>query len=107
MINGEKGIVQNATFVKDKIKKVNGKYFILSAGGIENSRLLLWFRKNNEDLINDNIPIGNYWMDHPYHPVAEGILFNIFTILGLLPVTGSLSLFAIKKGFCHFSKTSR
>ena len=45
MINGEKGIVQNATFVKDKIKKINGKYFILSTGGIENSRLLLWFRK--------------------------------------------------------------
>ena len=36
---------------------------------------------------------------------AEGILFKPSTIPGLFPVTGSLSLFAIKNGFSHFSNT--
>ena len=37
---------------------------------------------------------------------AVGILFSNSTISGLLPVTGSLSEFAIKKGLFHSSSTS-
>ena len=74
--NGENGKVISASVYKDKLKNVEGKYFILAAGGIENSRLLLWSRHKNKTLINKNLPIGNYWMDHPYHLVAEGVLFK-------------------------------
>ena len=76
MMNGEKGVVHHATFLKDKLKNIKSKYFVLSTGGIENSRLLLWFKKNNKDLLDNKLPIGNYWMDHPYHSVAEGVLFK-------------------------------
>ena len=74
--NGENGKVISASVYKVKLKNVEGKYFILAAGGIENSRLLLWSRHKNKTLINKNLPIGNYWMDHPYHQVAEGVLFK-------------------------------
>tara|TARA_B100001250_G_scaffold198988_1_gene170704 strand:- start:120 stop:1535 length:1416 start_codon:yes stop_codon:yes gene_type:complete len=49
-------------------KKINisSKYFILSCGGIENSRILLWTREKNKELISSDLPIGNYWMNHPY-----------------------------------------
>ena len=76
MMNGENGEVHDVTFFKKKLKKIKSKYFVLSTGGIENSRLLLWFRENNSNLLDNKLPIGNYWMDHPYHTVAEGILFK-------------------------------
>ena len=55
---------------------INANFFVLATGGIENSRLLLWSREENTSLINKSLPIGNYWMDHPYHSVADGILFK-------------------------------
>ncbi len=57
-------------------KKILGKTFILACGGIENSRLLLWSKEKNSNLFNPKMPIGNYWMDHPYHDMAEGLLFK-------------------------------
>ncbi len=74
--NGKDGKVDSASFFQNEIKNVNGKIFILATGGVENSRLLLWSREKNPTLINKNLPIGNYWMDHPYHSVAEGVLFK-------------------------------
>jgi len=45
---------------------VSANEFILAAGGIENSRLLLWINKiNKENLIHRNSPLGEYWMEHP------------------------------------------
>ena len=47
-------------------------YLILACGGIENSRLLLWFRENNKS-ISKYLPIGNYWMEHPFKKIGSGV----------------------------------
>ena len=74
---GDNGLISGANFLSNQISRnIRGKIFVLSAGGIENSRLLLWSREKNSNLINKILPIGNYWMDHPYHSVAEGVLFK-------------------------------
>ena len=76
MLNGKNGIVENAEFKKNFKRKLKAKYFVIATGGIENSRLLLWFKKNNKNLLDERLPIGKFWMDHPYHSVAEGIIFH-------------------------------
>ena len=76
MMEGKDGVVNNAIFFKGEKKKISSKYFVLATGGIENSRILLWIRKNNPGFLDEKLPIGNYWMDHPHHSVAEGILFK-------------------------------
>ena len=54
--------------------KLKSKFYILSCGGIENSRLLLLSKSKNKNLFNPRLPIGNYYMDHPYHNVGTGLL---------------------------------
>ena len=76
MLNGKDGIIENAEFKKNYKKKVKAKYFVIATGGIENSRLLLWIKENNNNLFDERLPIGKFWMDHPYHSVAEGIIFH-------------------------------
>ena len=56
------------------IKKVTAKYFILSCGGIENSRILLWTKEKNKKFINNDLPIGKYWMNHPWILAGAGII---------------------------------
>ena len=54
---------------------VNAGKFILTTGGIENSRLLKWINKvNNFNLLPKNTPIGNYWMEHPHYKVGEALV---------------------------------
>ena len=60
--------------LKDKNYQIKSKHYILAAGGIENSRLLLWSKRNNGELFNNSLPIGKYFMDHPWHPPAEGFI---------------------------------
>jgi len=55
-------------------KKVRTKYFILACGGIENSRLLLWTRLKNHAFIDNDLPIGKYWMNHPWIIGGKGII---------------------------------
>ena len=57
---------------KDNLINLRAKYYVLAAGGIENSRLLLWSRVKNQSLVNKDLPIGNYFMDHPWHTPGEG-----------------------------------
>ena len=45
--------------------KIKSNFFVLGCGGIENSRLLLW-SKEISNLNLNNLPIGNYWMEHPF-----------------------------------------
>jgi hypothetical protein len=54
--------------------KVNTKYFILACGGIENSRILLWTRDKNQEFIDNYLPIGKYWMHHPWILAGAGII---------------------------------
>jgi choline dehydrogenase-like flavoprotein len=51
---------------------IEAEYFVLCAGGIENSRLLLWFNEQNDrQLIANHDIIGRYWMEHPTVSTAE------------------------------------
>ena len=65
--NGDNGIVETVS-VKNYEKKylLKSKLFILGSGAVENSRVLLWTRDLNNNLINKKLPIGNYWMTHPW-----------------------------------------
>ena len=59
---------------KSNFYSLKAKYYVLAAGGIENSRLLLWSKEKNKRLFDDNLPIGKYYMDHPYYDPAEGFV---------------------------------
>ena len=69
-----KNIVSINCRKNNKVYKLKSKFFILSCGGIENSRLLLWSRNKNKNLFSPKLPIGNYYMHHPYHFVGKGII---------------------------------
>jgi len=72
---GENKVVKKAICISQNIKKkIKSKYFILSCGGIENSRILLWSREKNNNLFKKNIPIGKYWMNHPWIIAGVGII---------------------------------
>ena len=53
---------------------VPSKYFILACGGIENSRVLLWTKENNTQFIDPRLPIGKYWMCHPWMLGGNGVI---------------------------------
>lgn len=55
---------------------IKNKILILACGGIENSRLLLWFSHLNPGYFRD-LPIGHFWMEHPYKEVGTGIVDSI------------------------------
>lgn len=59
---------------KDYFVDLKAKYYVLAAGGIENSRLLLWSKQKNKDLFEDETPIGKYYMDHPWYSAADGFI---------------------------------
>ena len=64
---GKNKVVTNAVCVSRNLtKKIQSKYFILSCGGIENSRILLWASEQNKKLFHKKLPIGQYWMNHPW-----------------------------------------
>jgi hypothetical protein len=51
------------------------KIFVMATGGIENSRLLLWFNKKNKiKLIDERSPLGKYWMEHPHFYIGKAFL---------------------------------
>ena len=53
---------------------LNAKHFILCCGGIENSRLMLWSIKKNNSTYDLNLPIGKYYMNHPFYNIGEGLI---------------------------------
>ena len=72
---GENKVVTNAVCISRNLtKKIKSKYFILSCGGIENSRILLWSREQNKKLFHKNLPIGQYWMNHPWIIAGIGLV---------------------------------
>ena len=72
---GENKVVTNAVCISQNLtKKIKSKYFILSCGGIENSRILLWAREQNKKLFHKNLPIGQYWMNHPWIIAGIGLI---------------------------------
>ncbi len=54
---------------------IDAECFVLCAGGIENSRLLLWMNQNNGGrLVRESRTLGRYWMEHPHVNVGDFIL---------------------------------
>ncbi len=52
---------------------LKSKFFVLATGGIENSRILKFTNiANKKNLLND-LPIGNYFMEHPYKKVGFAV----------------------------------
>ena len=62
------------TYQDGKKYNVNGKFFVLASGGVENSRLLLHFRDLGKGIFNNDVAIGNYWYEHPYTKIGECLL---------------------------------
>ena len=72
---GHNKSVEHAECISNKSKKkITARYFILACGGIENSRILLWTRDKNQELIDKDLPIGKYWMNHPWILGGVGII---------------------------------
>ena len=72
---GDDKKIENAICISNNsIKKIKSKYFILACGGIENSRILLWTREKNKKLISKSLPIGEYWMNHPWIISGIGVI---------------------------------
>ncbi len=72
---GENKNIKYALCISGKTtKKIKAKYFILACGGIENSRLLLWTKNKNPGFLNNNLPIGKYWMNHPHILGGRGVI---------------------------------
>jgi choline dehydrogenase-like flavoprotein len=58
-------------------KKIKSENFILSTGGIENSRILLWSNElSNGEIVKNTSSLGKYWMEHPNFDVGEAIFFG-------------------------------
>jgi len=56
--------------------KIKSNFFVLASGAIENCRILKWSNiVNNKNFLN-KIPIGNYFMEHPYKKVGFAIGFT-------------------------------
>jgi choline dehydrogenase-like flavoprotein len=55
--------------------KVRASAYVLAAGGIENSRLLLWSNvRSNGQLIRHDRTLGKYWTEHPIFTLGDGFL---------------------------------
>tara|TARA_B100000767_G_scaffold274901_1_gene309488 strand:- start:1973 stop:3382 length:1410 start_codon:yes stop_codon:yes gene_type:complete len=61
-------------YSKQKKYEIKSKLFILACGGIENSRILLWTKEKNDGFINNYLPIGKYWMCHPWMLGGVGVI---------------------------------
>ena len=68
----ENNVVKKIIVDGEKNFSIETNFLVLACGGIENSRLLLWFRENNK-YISKNLPIGNYWMEHPFKIIGSGV----------------------------------
>lgn len=54
---------------------IRAPLFALCAGGIENSRLLLWANTRNEGrVVRQANALGKYWMEHPHFTVADALV---------------------------------
>ncbi len=59
---------------KNNKKEIKSNNFILCTGGLENSRLLLWLKKNNPNSqIYSNNNIGKYFFEHPHLHIGDFI----------------------------------
>lgn len=73
--DGRNIVAASVTNFKGQSTKVVAKNFILAMGGIENSRMLLWFNQQaNGQLIDRRAPLGRYWMEHPAYRAGYALV---------------------------------
>lgn len=81
-LEGNKKINEIFFYQNNKYFSLKSKYFILACGGIENSRLMHLVRKNNPKLLDPKMPIGHYFLEHPYNYIGDAFIdiknFNNF-----------------------------
>ena len=63
-------LIKKDNNIKKLIMPKNTK-IILSCGGLENSRILLWSRIKSQNNFLNGLPIGKYWMEHPSGEIAQ------------------------------------
>lgn len=59
-----------------KSHKIKSNFFVLCGGGIENSRILLWTNQKSKGLLDKDLPIGKFWMTHPWILGGIGFLYK-------------------------------
>lgn len=73
--DGRSIVSATATNFKGQSARVRAKNFVLAMGGIENSRMLLWFNQQaNGQLVDSRAPLGRYWMEHPAYQVGHALV---------------------------------
>lgn len=56
---------------------VRAHRYVLCAGGVENSRLLLWSNAQNDGrVVRDARALGRYWIEHPHFTIGEAVLVD-------------------------------
>ena len=61
------------------VKTIYASFFVFAMGGIENSRQLLWQQNiNNKKLYDLELPVGNYWNEHPHYTLGDIVLKKKF-----------------------------
>lgn len=54
---------------------VRAKTFVFAMGGIENSRMLKWLHtRHGNQLYDQRLPVGNYWMEHPTFDLGDAMV---------------------------------
>ena len=76
-VGNEKNTKYAVCISRNRMFNIKTKYFVLACGGIENSRILLWTKEKNSNFINKKLPIGKFWMNHPYILGASGGISRI------------------------------
>ena len=81
-------------------QQISAKYFALCAGGIENSRLLLWSNQlHRSGVVPNSQTLGKYWMEHPVYKAGDTALYT-FTKLHVKHSLG-LRFYAPTSKFLH------
>ena len=74
---GNEGKINCVEVINNKKKyELKSKIFVLCCGGIENSRILLWTKEINKGLLSKDLPVGRYWMTHPWIVGGVGFLYK-------------------------------
>ena len=74
---GTDGVVNSvvARSFNGNILSIKGRKVVLSMGGIENSRFLLWIdQRNRQKFFAKDLPIGRYWMEHPIFTIGSALV---------------------------------
>lgn len=72
--SGEESLTKKVEFLFHGQRfKISSAFFVLASGGIENSRILLYTKQQN-NLLKNNSSIGMYWMTHPWFLGGYGVL---------------------------------